>query len=122
MNRMIKYAAVAGVAGVLAVGMTAPSHADNGRNTAAAIGFGAGALVGAAAASAATHGPYYSRGYHAPGYAYGPAYGYAYEPEYAPGYGSYAYAPRAYAPRGDWSGSCSNQGSYGQGADYANCY
>lgn len=108
MKRMIKYAAVASVAGVLALGMATPSQAEDGRNTAAAIGFGAGALVGVAAANAANHGPY------GPGYAYGPAYGY--EPGYAPGYGAYAYAP---AP--DGVASCATEGSYGQGVDYSAC-
>lgn len=52
MNRMIKFAAAASVAGVFALGMAQPSHAEHGRNAAAAIGFGAGAMVGAAAANA----------------------------------------------------------------------
>jgi hypothetical protein len=129
MNRMIKYAAAAGIAGALAIGMSAPSQAAHGRNAAAAIGFGAGALVGAAAASAANnsyYGPDY--GYGGP-YAYAP--GYAYGPDYGPRYGAYAYAPNAvpgdayaYAPAGPgWSApSCATQGTYGKGLDYANCH
>ncbi len=114
MNRMIKYAAAAGVAGVLALGMATPSQARHGRNAAAAIGFGAGALIGVAAANAANH------GYYGPGYGYAePGYGYAYRASAtAPGYGAYAYSPRG----GDSTQSCATQGGYGQGADYANCY
>lgn len=112
MKRMIKYAAAASVAGVLALGMAVPGHAEDGRNTAAAIGFGAGALAGAAAANAAHD-----------GYAYGPGYrharpGYAYGPRYRPGYGAYAYTPQG----GDWTRSCVNQGAYGHDAGYASCY
>ena len=110
MNRMIKYAAAAGVAGVLTLGMAAPSQARYGHN-AAAIGFGAGALVGAAAANAANGGYYgygrdYGYDYAAPGYAYA-----------APGYRAYAYMPRH---RGGLS--CDTQGGYGHRNDYANCY
>ena len=110
MNTFAKYATAAAVAGALALPAT-PSMAAHGRN-AAAIGFGAGALVGAAAAGAfAPH--YYGSDYaYGPGYAYDP--GYAYEPDYAyepapapvyaaPGYGAYAYEPApaySYAPRG----------------------
>jgi len=119
MNRMIKYAAAAGVAGVLAIGMSAPSQAEHGRNAAAAIGFGAGALVGAAAANAAQDNYAYG-----PDYAYeGPAYeasGYEYAPRYRaePGNGAYAYAP----PNG-YGGepSCATQGTYGKGLDYSAC-
>ena len=61
------------VALVGAIAMAAsPSQARDGRNAAAAIGFGAGALVGAAAASAANN-SYYGPGYYEPGYAYEPA-------------------------------------------------
>lgn len=117
MKRMIKYAAVASVAGALALGMAMPTQAAEGRNTAAAIGFGAGALVGAAAASATYHGPYGpGYAYGRPGYAYGPAYGQAYDRGYAPGYGAYAYSPE----RGSFSG-CATEGSYGQGLDYSLC-
>ena len=76
--------AAAALAGALALSAATPSYAEHGRNAAAAIGFGAGALVGAAAANAANDGYY------------GPAYG----PDYAydPGYAEPAYeAPPAYA-------------------------
>jgi hypothetical protein len=73
--------------GALAVAMATPGEARNGRNAAAAIGFGAGALVGAAVAGAA-----YNNGYYGAGYGYAPGYyaepGYAYE---EPGYAGYAY-------------------------------
>ena len=115
MNRMIKYAAAAGVAGVLALGMATPSQARDGRNAAAAIGFGAGALVGVAAASAANH------GYYGPGYADGPVYaerGYAYDRDYGPGYGAYAYVPAGDAAMP----ACAIEGTYGKPIDHANCY
>jgi hypothetical protein len=83
MNRIMKYAMTATIAGALGLASAAPSQARHGRN-AAVIGFGAGALVGAAAASAA-----YNRGYYyAPGYyAYAPGPYEAYD--YAPGYRYY---------------------------------
>jgi hypothetical protein len=90
MRNIAKFAAAATFAGALALSAATPSYADGGRNTAAAIGFGAGALVGAAAAGAA-----YNGGYYGAGYGYAP--GYAYEPGYS--YGGYAYAPGySYAP------------------------
>jgi hypothetical protein len=101
MNTFAKLATATALAGALAVPMATPSMAEHGRNAAAAIGFGAGALVGAAAASAAT--PHY--GYYEPGYAYAP--GYAYEPGPAVDAYAYAPAPRGYAYRGyrssDWN-------------------
>jgi hypothetical protein len=87
MNTFAKLATAAAVAGALAVPMATPSQAawrHHGGGAAAAIGFGAGALIGAAAANAA-YGPDY--------YGYGPSYGYdsyAYEPVY----GAYDYGPR----------------------------
>jgi len=98
MKTMLKYAATVALTGALALAPAAPSEARNGRN-AAAIGFGVGAVAGAAIASSA-----YNNGYYAdPGYAYAPGYvdsGYAYAPDYAyepgPVDGSYAYGP---APR-----------------------
>ena len=65
------------LAGALALAAATPSEARGGRNAAAAIGFGAGALVGAAVAGSA-----YNNGYYGPGYGYGP--GYAYDPGYTP--------------------------------------
>jgi hypothetical protein len=91
MNMFAKFATAAAVAGALAVPMATPSqaawrHHHGGNGAAAAIGFGAGALIGAAAANAAA-GP----GYYDNGYAYDRGYdSYAYDPapayEYAPAY------------------------------------
>ncbi len=128
MKRMLKYAAAAGVAGVLTIGMAAPSQAAHGRNAAAAIGFGAGALVGAAAANATNYGYYggpeytYGESTYGESYAYAPrrsyAPGYAYGPGYAAGDDAYAYEPAGPG----WSGTgCATQGSYGQGLDYSAC-
>ena len=84
MKTIFKYAVAATLAGALGLAAASPSEARSGRNAAAAIGFGAGALFGAAVV-----GSQYNNGYYGPGY-YGP--GYAYEPGYA--YGSdYAYEP-----------------------------
>jgi hypothetical protein len=100
MNNFGKFALAATVTGAMALAAVSPSEARNGRNTAAAVGFGAGALVGAAVASSANRGPYYGyygrQGYYEQGYAYEPAYTYesdyyAYEP--APVYRA---APRYY--------------------------
>ena len=69
MKTIIKYAATVALTGALALAAAAPSEARNGRN-AAAIGFGVGAVAGAAIASSA-----YNNGYYAdPGYAYAPGY------------------------------------------------
>ena len=109
MKRTIKYAAVAGLAGLLTLGMAAPSQARHGRNAAAAIGFGAGALVGAAAVNAAGYG----------NYGYAPRYGY--DRDSARGYG--AYDAYGYAPGGSEgvTPSCASPDPYG-GTDYAACY
>jgi hypothetical protein len=88
MKTILKYAATVALTGAIALAAAAPSEARNGRN-AAAIGFGVGALAGAAIASSAYNNGYY---YGDPGYAYAP--GYAYDDAYA--YDSYAYQP---APR-----------------------
>jgi hypothetical protein len=116
MKSIFKYAAAVALTGALAVAAASPSEARNGRNAAAAIGFGAGALVGAAAASAANNSYYYGPGYYDSGYAPG----YAYEP--APVYGggyyatdSYAYSPRP--NRGCWVSTDSSRG-YGY---YGSC-
>jgi hypothetical protein len=98
MKTILKYAATVALTGALALAAAAPSEARYGRN-AAAIGFGVGALAGAAIASSAYNNGYY---YGDPGYAYAP--GYAYDDAYTSD--SYAYEP---APRygyyGDrWSG------------------
>jgi hypothetical protein len=94
MNTFAKLAGAMAVTGLMAVPMATPSQAAwhgghhwGGRGAAAAIGFGAGALVGAAAANAAYGPDYY--------YGSGPDYGYGYD-DYAyagPGYDAYAYSP-----------------------------
>lgn len=104
MNTVLKYTAALTVAGALAVAMSTPSDARSGRRAAAAVGFGAGMMVGAAAASGAYYGP--------GGYAYGPGY-------YGPGYGAYAYSPQ---PWDSGNMSCVTQGTYGKQLDYAGCY
>lgn len=87
-----KFALAAALTGAVALAAATPGEARDGRNTAAAIGFGAGALVGAAVASSANRGPYYGGpGYYEPGYAYQP--GYAYEPAYTYDSDYYAYEP-----------------------------
>ena len=90
MKRVSKYAAAAVVTGALALAAATPSqarwyghHWHHDAGPAAAIGFGVGALVGAAAAS----------NYYGNGYAYGPDYGYAYAPD-----AGYAYAAPGYGP------------------------
>src|SRR5690242_1845846 len=85
MKTLMKYTAAVALTGALALAAATPSEARNGRN-AAAIGFGVGAIAGAAVASSAYNGGYY--GYYEPGYAYVPDYG----------YDSYAYDPYAYEP------------------------
>ena len=67
METFLKYAAAATLTGALALAAATPSEARNGRNAAAAIGFGAGALVGAAVVGNGYYGPRY---YSDPGYAY----------------------------------------------------
>ena len=84
MRTIVKYATVMALTGMLALAAASPSEARNGRNAAAAIGFGVGAVAGAAIASSAYNGGYY-------GYYGDPGYGYAYAPGYA--YDSYAYEP-----------------------------
>jgi hypothetical protein len=86
MKTIFKYATAAALTGALALAAVTPGEARDGRNAAAAIGFGAGALVGAAAASSAYNNGYY---YADPGYAYAPGYVY----DAAPAYDSYAYVP-----------------------------
>lgn len=100
MNTLLKYAGAATLTAALALAAATPSEARDGHHAAAAIGFGAGALVGAAVASSAYNSGYYYGG----GYAYEPAY--VYEP--APVYSAddYAYEPR-YRTRyyHNWGGS-----------------
>jgi hypothetical protein len=88
MNMFAKFATAAALAGALAVPMATPSQAHGSRGAAAAIGFGAGALVGAAAANAAYGPDYYGPDYGYDTYAYapGPAYAYAPAPVYRRGF------------------------------------
>lgn len=94
MKTFLKCTATVALTGAIALAAASPSEARYGRN-AAAIGFGVGAVAGAAIASSAyNNGHYYGDpGYaYAPGYAYEPgpvdgSYGYGYEP--APTYGYY---------------------------------
>jgi len=109
MKTVFKYAATVALTGALALSAAAPSEARGGRNAAAAIGFGVGAVAGAAIAGSAYNNGYY---YGDPGYGYAPGYAYddAYVDDsyaYAPGVGvdTYAYTPAPrYGYRGDrWS-------------------
>ena len=75
MNTIFKYATAAALTGAIALAAATPSEARNGRN-ATAIGFGVGAIAGAAIASSAYSNGYYGY-YGEPGYAYGYAPGYA---------------------------------------------
>ena len=93
MRTISKYAATAALTGALALAAATPSqarwHGDGWHNGAgAAIGFGIGAMVGAAAANSAYDNGYY---YGDDGYAYAPDAAYAYDYA-APDYG-YAYVP-----------------------------
>lgn len=88
MNTIVKYAAAATLTGALALASAMPSQARDGWNG-AAIGFGAGALVGAAAAGAAYNNGYY----YGDAYAYEPGYVYAPGPTYVVPDNSYAYGP-----------------------------
>jgi hypothetical protein len=92
MKTLFKYAATIAVTGALALAAASPSEARNGRN-AAAIGFGVGAVAGAAIAGSAAYNSGYYGYYGDQGYAYGP--GYAYAPGYAydPYADTYAYVP-----------------------------
>jgi hypothetical protein len=69
MNKFVKFAALAAVAGACTIATALPSQAAGGRNAAAAIGFGAGAAVGAATAGSYYNGP----GYAERSYAYSPS-------------------------------------------------
>lgn len=108
MKTFMKYAVAAALTGALALAAASPSEARGGRNAAAAIGFGAGALVGAAAASSGRDGYYYGE----PGYGYDQ--GYAYEP--APAY----YGQRYYRSGDPSRPSCVGDLGYGR-LDYGAC-
>jgi hypothetical protein len=117
MNTFLKIAGATVLTGAIALAAASPSEARGGRNAAAAIGFGAGAIVGAAAASSYNNGYYYGE----PGYAYGPAYdGYAYEPAAAPVYvdpgPSYYYSGRPYS-RNNTRNCTSSPGSQSFGSN-----
>lgn len=113
MNTVLKYAAAAALTGALAVAAATPGEARGGRNAAAAIGFGAGALIGAAAASAASNSYYYGPSYYEPGYAYEPGYVYEPVPVYvAPSYG--------YRYRNNYRPPCAIDMGYGK-LDYSSC-
>ena len=113
MRMLSKYAVTAALAGALALAAATPTQArwnghhggwHRGGGAAAVIGFGAGALLGAAAANA-NAGYYYAPGYYDYGYAPAPAYGPA--PVYA--------EP---APGGCWHSTDADRG-YGY---YGSCY
>src|SRR5450755_4550228 len=100
MKTILKYAAAVALTGALAVAMATPGEARNGRNAAAAIGFGAGALVGAAVAGAAYNNGYYGAGYgYAPGYYAEPGYAYEAAQVYVEPVPTY-YSGRSYYQRG----------------------
>jgi len=112
MRTIAKFATAAALVGAMAIATT-PSQAEHGRNAAAAIGFGAGALIGAAAANAAANNAYYGPDYgpasYGGGYAYEPGYAYEEAPAYeaAPTYEpAYAYE----APRQCWVSTDSTRG------------
>lgn len=113
MRNIAKFATAAALVGAMAIATT-PSQAEHGRNAAAAIGFGAGALVGAAAASSAyngpdyTYGPDYAPAYYGGGYAYQPGYAYEAVPAYEPAY-AYEPAPMV-APSSCWVSTDNTRG------------
>src|SRR5215475_6362764 len=93
MKTFFKYAAMVAVTGALAFATASPSEARYGHN-AAAIGFGVGAVAGAAIASSAAYNTGYYGYYGEPGYVYEPGYAYAPGYTYDNGfYDAYAYAP-----------------------------
>lgn len=101
MKRMIKYAAAAGVAGLLAIGLSMPSQAAPRGTMAPAAGY---RMTAPSAQNGYRH--------RAPAYAY--------DQDDNAGYGAYAFAPtigHAMSPY-----SCSIEGTYGKPVDHANCY
>ena len=89
MKTIFKFAVAAILTGALAFAAVTPSEARDGRNAAAAIGLGAGVLVGAAIANSG----YYAEPGYAPGYYAEP--GYAYEPVYVEPAPTYYYSGRS---------------------------
>jgi hypothetical protein len=85
MKTIFKIVTAAALTGALALAVATPSQARDGRNAAAAIGFGAGALVGAAVVN--SNNGYYGGpgGYYGPTYYSEPGYAYAPEPVYEHG-------------------------------------
>jgi hypothetical protein len=73
MKAFLKITGAVVLTGAIGLAATSPSDARGGRYAAAAVGFGAGAAVGAAAASSYNNGYYYGEPY-----AYEPASGYYY--------------------------------------------
>ena len=110
MKRIAKYAAAA-LTGALALAAATPSqarwHGGHGWGG-TAIGFGAGALVGAAVASSAYPG-YYSDNAYEPGYGYEPG-----------PYDSYGYVPAYDGYRSDGAPACAGSLGYGR-PDYTSC-
>lgn len=120
MKTIFKLASAAVLTGAIALAVVTPSEARHGRNAAgaAAIGFGVGAVVGAAAASAANRNYYGGPGYYYDsGYYYGPGYvaepSYAYEPEPV-------YVVPSYRYRNNYRPPCALDMGYGK-LDYSAC-
>jgi hypothetical protein len=115
MKTLSKFAAAAALTGTLALVAATPSqarwdgHGWHRYGPAAAIGFGAGAILGAAAATAAYPAYYY-------GDDYGPDYAYVPGP-----YESYAYEPGpGYSGKSDGAPACAGSLGYGR-PDYSSC-
>ena len=108
MNAILKYTLTAAVTGAVALAAISPGQARDGRNAAAAVGFGAGAVAGAAIASSANNGYYYGPGY------------YAAEPAYVNDQPAYAYEPAPRYYRSYRGNSCVTDGGYGR-PDYGAC-
>lgn len=107
MRNIAKLATAAALVGAMALATT-PSQAEHGRNAAAAIGFGAGALVGAAAASNAYNGPDYAPGYYGRDDGYQPGYASEAAPAYEPAY-AYERGPMS-APASCWVSTDNTRG------------
>ena len=100
MRTALKYAAGLTLTGALALAMATPGQAREGRRTAAAVGFGAGAVVGAAAVNA-------NRGTYAPGnYDLNNAYAYEPAPYYGPARGAPSTSVCGVSPASFNAGAC----------------
>ncbi len=115
MSRFMKVAAAVALTGAIALAAASPSEARHGRNAAAAIGFGAGALLGAAVAN--SNNGYYRDGYYGEPVYYGSG-SYAYEPRYEGR--SYRRGAEHTDQFGNPIPSCANLGLYGR-VDYGAC-